>query len=275
VASPIIDTWVYSTILIENDWGERGTGFIVSRNVSQNKCKLFLITNKHVLNKDQKMRNQATEIKLHLNYRISERNIIGKVGILPIVLDNGMKIWREHPERDIDVLAIDITSFMVQFPNVVFKHAPIEALITSEELAEWDITIGEEIFIIGYPVGIKQGNTNMPIVRSGIIASIIGDKLVDTVIENKNKRSRTIRGFLIDGGIVPGSSGSPVILKPVSGRLVKGNISLGLPPQYLLGIISETRYAPVITDKWETESFAGIGMAFDAATIRETIELFF
>ena len=30
MASKISDIWVRTTILIENDWGERGTGFFVS-----------------------------------------------------------------------------------------------------------------------------------------------------------------------------------------------------------------------------------------------------
>lgn len=39
---------------------------------------------------------------------------------------------------------------------------------------------------------------------------------------------------------------------------------------FLLGIIAETRYAPIVTPAIETLSFAGLGLAFDAEII-ETI----
>ncbi len=114
-----------------------------------------------------------------------------------------------------------------------------------------------------------------PLVRAGLIATRIGDSLIDEVEENGSKRPRTVRGFLIDGATIPGSSGSPVVLKPISGRIVKGNLQLGSVPQLLLGIIAETMYAPMKMEKWEIPSFAGLGLAFDAETIQETIELFF
>jgi hypothetical protein len=39
-------------------------------------------------------------------------------------------------------------------------------------------------------------------------------------------------------------------------------------------IIAETRFAPIKTPTQLIPSFAGLGLAFYAATIRETIELF-
>ena len=50
---------------------------------------------------------------------------------------------------------------------------------------------------------------------------------------------------------------------------------MGAPQLVLLGIVSETGYAPVRTPTGTIPSFAGLGLAFDAETVRETIELFF
>ena len=88
-------------------------------------------------------------------------------------------------------------------------------------------------------------------------------------------RVRTRRAFLMDGATVPGSSGSPVILKPVSGRVQCKSIQIGLPPPVLLGIVAETMYAPIQVGSPVLPSFAGLGLAFQVETIRETIELFF
>lgn len=57
--------------------------------------------------------------------------------------------------------------------------------------------------------------SNFPFITDGTISSQIGQPLED---EHKEKdgsyRKRILRAFLINGGILPGSSGSPVILKP-------------------------------------------------------------
>jgi hypothetical protein len=51
---------------------------------------------------------------------------------------------------------------------------------------------------------------------------------------------------------------------------------MGFSPPLLLGIIAETTYAPIpISERDYIPSFAGLGLAFDAETVKETIELFF
>jgi hypothetical protein len=275
VGSLIAETWIYATMLIENNWEELGTGFLVSRQISDTEAKIFLVSNKHVLNDDPNLRLQANEIKIHLNYREPDGKLIGKTGILPLNQDDGSKRWREHPLPDVDVIAFDVTQIFVQFPQVERKWATYADLADRQKIEEIDITIGEDIMVIGYPRGFRQGTTNFPLVRSGIIATRIGEPFIDEVEENGTFRRRVVRGFLVDGATIPGSSGSPVVLKPVIGRMVKGNIHLGTVPPLLLGIIAETKYAPVQTERWDIPSFAGLGLAFDAETIKETIELFF
>jgi hypothetical protein len=89
------------------------------------------------------------------------------------------------------------------------------------------------------------------------------------------RRKRILRGFLVDGAIIPGSSGSPVVLPPVSLRNLHGRLQIQTFPLLLLGIIAESRYAPLITPTTDYLSFSGLGLAFDAQTIMEPIELFF
>ncbi|HMD78999.1 MAG TPA: hypothetical protein VKF39_03340, partial [Nitrososphaerales archaeon] len=115
-----------------------------------------------------------------------------------------------------------------------------------------------------------------PIVRTGTLATPPCEVLQDEVrIPDGGRRTRRLRGFLVDGGVIPGSSGSPVILRPTIGRLVKGKIQLGVPPALLLGIVAETKYAPIQVSGDDSMSFADLGLAFDASTIKETIESFF
>lgn len=276
MSSPIAKSWLYATILVENEWGEKGTGFLVAREVEQGKVKVFLCTNKHVLNDKKELRDKATKVILHLNIKEIDGKILGKPYELALVWPDGKKRWKEHPETDVDVLVLDVTDLVISLPEMEKKWADYSLFADTKILSEQDITIGEEVLVIGYPLGFKQGDTNFPIVRQGIVASQIGQKFIEEFLDKDgNKKTRVFRGFLIDGGLIPGSSGSPVILKPVTGRFVGSNIVIGAPPPYLLGIVAETRYAPIRTNIGDIPSYAGLGLAFDTLTVKETIELFF
>ena len=84
-----------------------------------------------------------------------------------------------------------------------------------------------------------------------------------------------IPGFLIDASIVPGSSGSPVVLKPIVGRKVRDQIAMETAKPYLLGIVSATETAAIRVESTLFPTLAGLGIVFDVETIHQTIELFF
>jgi hypothetical protein len=149
-------------------------------------------------------------------------------------------------------------------------------LADSNKIKELDIAIGDQIMVICNPMGLKHRRNNLPLVRGGILATQIGESLEDEQKDlDGTHRKRVLRGFLIDGAVIPGSSGSPVVLKPASFRYVKNQLQMGTNTRLLLGIIAETRYAPIVTPSFDFQSFAGLGLAFDADIIKETIELFF
>jgi len=276
MASPIAESWAYATMLIENEWGQTGTGFLVARDIDEENARVFLVTNKHVLHEKAEQRQKATRIRVHLNIKNDDGSITGRAANIPLVLDDGSILWREHPDPDVDVLAFDVTRLVAQFPQIEKRWARYSMFCDSAKIAELDVTMGDEVMVIGYPMGIKQGATNFPLVRAGIIATRIGETLEDEFVQSDGaKRKRKLRGFLIDGATIPGSSGSPVVLKPTTGRFVKGTIVMGSPPMVLLGIVAETRYAPIRTPTGLIPSFAGLGLVFDAETVRETVELFF
>jgi len=278
VGSPLVDTWLYTTLLIENQWGELGTGFLISRLIDKDIGKFFLATNKHVLNKDPELRESSTHVFLHFNIRNSDGSIRKQRIAWPIISSDGSKLWRSHPDQDVDVLVFDVTSFINFRKDIVAKWVNYSLFCDRSIIEEKDITIGDEVIVVGYPLGFRHRTTNFPLFRSGMISTCIGEELEDIIRENGVERRRTLRGFLIDGGIVPGSSGSPVVLKPTIGHINRKakTIMMGTLPPYLLGIVAETRYAPILTDKEEAiPSFAGLGLAFDAVTIMETIEIFF
>jgi hypothetical protein len=272
--NPLAGAWLYNTVRIENDWHEFGTGFLVARNISATEAKVFLVTNKHVLNSEPKLRAEAEHIQVFFNYWDENGRIAGRGVHINLSYTNGDgRIWEEHPDSDVDVLVLDLTALYLNVPNSIKKVARYNVFADADKLNEFDIDIGDHIYTLGYPKGLGHGVNYLPIARGGIIATQIGQPYMDIVATPTGPRQRYVRGFLIDGGILPGSSGSPVILGPKPARFVNGTF-ITETPTLLLGIVAETHYAPIKNRHgYETETYAGLGLAFDAATIRETIEL--
>ncbi len=274
-SSPISLTWVHATVRVENEWGKGGTGFLVIRKIDPKQGKAFLVTNKHVIHFDPQIREKALFLTLYLNVGEKDGTVRGKSFRVPLREDD-QKLWREHPNPSVDVLAVDITSLINSQPNIENKGADYSLFATPAVLREEDITEGEEVLIIGYPLGLFSTRIYFPLVRQGIVASRIGEKIRTRFHYPSGEiRSAEIPGFLVDAAILPGSSGSPVVLKPIIGREVKGQIKMGMAKPYLLGIISATETASIRMEESGFTALAGLGIVFDAATIQETIERFF
>lgn len=272
MASPIETSWARSTVLIETPNGGRGTGFLVGRNLGADQWRVLLVTNKHVLDQDAAKRATMKAVKLHINIEDAS-GLHGRVVDYPLQAASG-QLWREHPTADIDVLAIDAVPLFNGTKNIGNKFVAEDLFAPEAKRKELDITAGEEIVTVGYPSGLRQGKTNLPLIRQGIIATRIGEELHEEVPTASGVMIRKSRAFLIDGATIPGSSGSPVILKPVTGRHQGNAIVMGGTPAVLLGIVAETRFAPISVSGGAIPGFAGLGFAFEVETIQEVMDLF-
>jgi trypsin-like peptidase len=189
MSSPVSSFWIYNTMLIENQGGGKGTGFLVSKpdKPGTNVGRVFLVTNKHVLNDDPKLRETAKYVTLHLNVKDVNNVISSREAEFPIQRGN-RKSYREHPTRDVDVIVFDITPLLAEFPSIVYQPVQYDMLATKRLLEERDIKIGDEVLVIGYPTALKHKTTNFPLVRSGMISTRIGEEIED---EKKEKDGST------------------------------------------------------------------------------------
>lgn len=275
MASPIERSWAYAAVLIETSAGSTGTGFLVGRPTGEpDQWRIFLVTNKHVLSKDPSQRAAMKQVRLHVNIDRGG-TLVAEAIDYPLNGTDGSWV-REHPSPEVDVLAIAAVPLFTEVKGLANKFVPEEMFATATKRAELEISAGEEIVTVGYPSGIRQGRTNFPLIRQGIIATRLGEELHEEQWDPNGTRSvRVTRGFLIDGATIPGSSGSPVVLKPVSGRHQGNAVMLGSAPPLLLGIVAETRFAPIqISSTAAIPGFAGLGLAFDVETIVETLDQF-
>lgn len=234
-----------------------GTGFLygklLSINGDQSTYKVFLVTNKHVLDNFRK---------------ITVRFDIASGGTQTIDVElytpQNEKIWIEHQDAGIDVAVIPINPNVLNSIGVKyhFFKSNVDALLLSNPIAN-NLSEGDFIYSLGFPMGLVGMNENAAITRSGILSRI------------RECRSRITKSFLIDANIFPGNSGGPVILKP---EMIHINGTTAIAQAYLIGVIAGYHFcAQNVAQAGTTESNvtfrenSGIGYAFPVDYIEETI----
>ena len=104
---------------------------------------------------------------------------------------------------------------------------------------------GDDLFVVGFPVGYYEDAKNWPVVRRGMVGQI------QPLIQGKAKT------FLIDGSVFGGNSGGPVLT----------DTSVHFDAQYLVGMASGCRLDP------QTGQNADLGLVVPLDTINDTIEM--
>jgi len=252
-----------------------GSGFLVFKQIDKDKGHVFLVTNKHLLPPE----GPGKSIKIRVVRRIADNVQITEVNV-PVVGENGkyLSSVRLHPKEDFDIAAINITKQIIE-QGIEANWIPLSLFATKNKLDEENITIGDEIFLLGYPDAIYDPRNVSPILRQGIIATeptqgyAFNEKLT-----KKYNLPDQIDGFLIDANVFPGSSGSLVILKPQPSTVGPHGgtmISSAKKTPYVLGIVSGS--IPIIEIYQYREarlpSFQrmGLGIVYSAESIKETI----
>lgn len=240
-------------------------------------CRILLVTNKHVLphegddspvfvkissldaektsvlpTEKTASRVKLTEIEIH---------IFDEIGaFLPSV--------KIHP-RGYDIAAIDITSDIEQ--NKLLGFSRLSASILAENsnppegMRALPARLGDQVYILGFPSGIYDPRNLYPILRLGMIST---NPRFDFVFSGQLQKEygfpESIKGFLIDAAVFPGSSGSLVLRKPI-------NYEYPYAP-YAVGIVSDS--IPIKDFELKSEQRMGLAVVYSAEAIRETLNLF-
>ncbi len=106
--------------------------------------------------------------------------------------------WFFHPDPKVDVAVFPV---QVEGTKISWFSADLEVCFR-EEAKSAGIIEGDEVYTLGFPLGLIGRRRNYPIARQGIIA-----RIEDWYDGRSNS-------FLIDASIFPGNSGGPVIAKP-------------------------------------------------------------
>ncbi|WP_418983428.1 S1 family peptidase [Alistipes sp.] len=172
-----------------------GSGFFVIRKVDdKGNARPFLITNKHVLG------NQSTivlRMKEHGSTNLREIDA-------PLNSSEGHPLYKTHPTAqniDIAILPLDgsfITSNNLEFPAFdIDDHA-----MASGELINNGVDEGSLVYMLGFPMGLVNKDSKVPICRLGCVARLCSEQIKETY------------NVLLDIQNFPGNSGSPIVSRP-------------------------------------------------------------
>jgi len=196
-----------------------GTGFYFAfQRVANAVGEIVIFTNKHVI--EDSLR---TTLKLfpELNGQPDYENHFD------YTIDLKESDWILHPDKDVDLCMLPFHKYLpdilkscgrIFFYPFDKRHIPPISEIN-------DLRTIEDILMIGYPLGLHDYANNVPFIRRGITA------MHPRFDYDSNKE------FMIDAAILPGSSGSPVLIFSEGGYITKeGNLDMK-GRTWLLGIL--------------------------------------
>ena len=240
-----------------------GTGFMYGYPTGETNDKgptywTFLVTNRHVV---AKAAERGSTIHARFNRPMGAES---HTYPLPLKEPDGSLSWTTHEKADIAVLQINADRLQADGIQFFFFPSDVHAF-SVDQLREIDVSEGDGVYVLGFPLGEAGDERNYAIVRQGIIA-----RARDWIRGNASV-------FLIDASVYPGNSGGPVLLKPeaVSVPGTKPNTRCGL-----IGMVSS--YIPyrevaisTQTDRPRMifEENSGLGVVVPYDQIRETVEL--
>jgi len=222
----IDEDWFFSTTYIINlSTNRSGTGFFVKRRISEKWIRIFLVTNKHILDpgpKKLKLKSAVDEtdkqqddfseyIQISINKEKDGEYLLQKIKI-KIRDSSGQDLWFEHPlnlSNDpyfIDVAAIQVGQYLIDNKTKKIKEnfrvgfIKEERFLLKSSIEPELITIGDRVVFLGYPLNMVEGKHVIPIARGGTISTP----------PNQDYQKRPV--FIVDSTAVRGSSGSPVFM---------------------------------------------------------------
>lgn len=237
-----------------------GTGFLVGRKEedASNESTIYIITNKHVV-KNQKQ----------LYVRFNNNGAVGVKDLLMYLVNNDMeKLYTEHPQLDVDVVAIRISPQVIIDNNLSLSFFDLDAhSLTLEQMQRTGVDEGNLVYALGFPMNLVNDHVKTPICRLGCISRVT-DAFVNP---------QTAVAYLVDAQTFPGNSGGPIVSRPehISIRDTPNNIKANL-----IGILSayipyrETLYSKQTgRDRMIQEENSGLTIVHPVDRIKEVVEL--
>lgn len=191
-----------------------GTGFFLGKNTgNNNEVYPHLVSNKHVFEGNEtvviRMKKKGTE-------ELQEIDV-------PLLNTDKTARYYIHDDEGIDIAVLPLVPQFIIEHGLDFPCFNIDDnSMTTKELRSSGADEGTIIYMLGYPMGLVNVSSNVPICRMGCISRMSETQ----IIEQHN--------ILVDIQNFPGNSGSPIITRPENVSIV-GTTSLSR--SVLVGIV--------------------------------------
>jgi S1-C subfamily serine protease len=231
-----------------------GSGFLVTA-TEDAAGRVFLVTNKHMIGDWNYADGNIETFQSWINVFFYRANDPSGQTYRPTRVDllNGTTLDATrvhlHPTPKIDLVAIDVTDkvrdqvqhieFTAYMPSYLVQFGNIQVQLTY---------IADEVIALGYPLGIRSLKNSYPLAKIGYLASTPGEEVsIPVRLQNRARAWVNIsidgKFLVVDGLIVPGNSGGPVVLAggirvrhdPVTNQFQVSSQSI---KNYVAGVVS-------------------------------------
>lgn len=209
----VAEQMLFNTIRIETSTGS-GTGFFFQFKINQLDIPI-IVSNQHVINYNQ---NETTQVSLHTaKNKQPEGNIHTEFNAH----------WYFHDKYD-----LCFCFAQPLFDQIKIKESKDSYSTPITEDFIWDntklqeLSVLEDVVMVGYPIGLWDEANNLPLFRKGVTSS-------HPAVDFNN-----VGIGVVDMACFPGSSGSPIyILNENSYSDKAGNTYVGTPRLIFLGVL--------------------------------------
>lgn len=224
-----------------------GTAFFFNKShpTDPNQFMPVLVTNKHVI-------NGAIEGVIQIYRADASGNPITNNRISVNIDKSFFDKFTKSADYDIAIIPITgLFEHAAKIGDKIFYRAADKSIVPNEkQLGE--LGAMEDIVFIGYPSGIIDTNSGLPVIRKGITATPLWANF-----EGKKE-------FLIDAGVFPGSSGSPVFILNQGSYATGANLVVGTRVM-LVGLIYQT------IQTGSDKAYLGLGKAISSIELLKII----
>jgi V8-like Glu-specific endopeptidase len=244
----------------------QATGFLVGQPIREIKEEdavpktlslIYLVTNKHVFEHFEETGHES--FAAGFNPQPAAKSEVAVY--VSSLLKDGERQWTGHHTEDVAVIPVNAPLLKQQGRQ--FESFRLKANIWSvAKMKSEGVSEGDFVYILGYPMGIVDQDWHYPIVRSGSIARI------RDVLDGRRSL------FLLDIQNFPGSSGSPVLIRPDI-TPVGGTQPANEP--HVIGVVSAfIPCSDVVSNEdgqnWELRQNSGLAISVSSECILETIK---
>lgn len=178
---------------------------------------LSMVTNRHVY-EDLKTGQKIKKVYYRLNTKKGE----GHYFEINLIKTDNTTLWFKHKDDVVDIAVMPLNPTAMKEADIDFYFFRETDFIFAKDFVAKDISSGDGLFVLGFPMSISGNMRNFVIVRHGVLAR------ADEELLSK-------RFYYIDASAYPGNSGGPIIHRPemISIKGTKSNSSAGL-----MGVVS-------------------------------------